>query len=411
MRPTLARIKASAITANVARLAQLAPRADFCAVVKADGYGHGAEIATQSALAGGASWLAVATLEEASQVALAAESVGHGASVLILSELAASQISDAVQIADEVQSAAPRIHFTVASVDGIERLAASEATRSVHLKIDTGMHRMGAAPEELQAVAAALHAAADRIHLQSVWTHFAAADDARSSVVGLRRSAADDVRSGLFGGVGSSGRSAADDMDSGSFTAQQMRRFDAALTTLRRNGVDTPMTHAANSAGLLAHPYSHLDMVRVGIAIYGVPPAPWMDGIVELQPALSLESRVIALRTVERGESVSYGRHWYAEEPTRVATVPIGYADGIRRDSGIAGVEVLIRGRRCPIVGVVTMDQLMVAVPDETCLGDEVVLIGCQGDHEITATEIARRLGTIPYEVITSISSRVPRTT
>ena len=154
-------------------------------------------------------------------------------------------------------------------------------------------------------------------------------------------------------------------------------------------------------------------MVRVGIAVYGVPPSPELEGAIELEPALELVSRVTAVRTVAPGESVSYGRHWWADEPTRVATVAIGYADGIRRDSGSAGVEVLVRGRRCPIVGAVTMDQLMVALPraiaDEATPGDEAVLIGRQGSDEITATEVAQRLGTIAYEVLTSISARVPR--
>jgi len=192
-----------------------------------------------------------------------------------------------------------------------------------------------------------------------------------------------------------------------------LRRFDAAIAQLGASGVSADVVHAANSAGLLAHPDARRDMVRAGISIYGVPPSPALEGIVELEPALDLVSRVIAVRTVAPGESVSYGRHWWADEPTRVATVAIGYADGIRRDSGSAGVEVLIRGHRCPIVGTVTMDQLMVAlapaIADEASAGDEAVLIGRQGADEITAIEIATRLGTIAYEVLTSISSRVPR--
>ena len=182
---------------------------------------------------------------------------------------------------------------------------------------------------------------------------------------------------------------------------------------LRRAGLHTGLVHAANSAGLLAHPDARRDMVRAGIAIYGVPPSPELEGAIELEPALDLVTRITAVRTVEAGESVSYGRHWWADEPTRVATVAIGYADGIRRDSGSAGVEVLVRGRRCPIVGAVTMDQLMVAlappIAEEAMVGDEAVLIGRQGSDEITATEVAQRLGTIAYEVLTSISARVPR--
>ena len=342
-------------------------------MVKADGYGHGAVTATRAALAGGASWLAVATIPEALEVAEVAGSVGSGAPVLILAEaapgLAASAPGDCPS----------RIRFTVASVSGVRALAAAPGpARAVHLKVDTGMHRMGAVPTQLDAVTEALRAAGDRLRLEGVWTHFAVAD------------APDDP-----------------------FTAEQMARLDEALARLRRSGLSTGVVHAANSAGLLAHPDARRDLVRAGIAVYGVPPSPELEGSIELEPALELVSRVTAVRTVAPGETVSYGRHWRAGEPTRVATVAIGYADGVRRDSGSAGVEVLVRGRRCPIVGAVTMDQLMVALTPESAgevtVGDEVVLIGRQGADEITATEIAARLGTIAYEILTSISARVPR--
>lgn len=391
MRPTLARVNTGAITANAERLARLAPEAAFCAVVKADGYGHGAVAAAQAALAGGASWLAVATLEEAVEAAVAAEAVGCDTPVLILSELTPAEAAKAAR------TAPAGIRFTVASATGIEALASDGATRRVHLKVDTGMHRMGATASELDAVAAALRRNSGRLRLEAVWTHLADADASAGT-----------------GGAESDATSHADiDADESGFTGEQLRRFDEALAALRSGGLNAAMTHSANSAGLLAHPQSHHNMVRVGIALYGVPPAPALSGALELEPALSLVSRVTAVRTVERGESVSYGRLWYADEPTRVVTVPIGYADGVRRDSGAAGVEVLVRGRRCPIVGAVTMDQLMAAAPgdiaDETAVGDEVVLIGCQGSDEITATEIAERLGTIAYEVVTGVSARVPR--
>ena len=152
-------------------------------------------------------------------------------------------------------------------------------------------------------------------------------------------------------------------------------------------------------------------MVRAGIALYGVAPAPALAGRVRLEPALELVSRVTAVRSVAAGESVSYGRSWYAVEPVRVATVPVGYADGIRRHSGAAGVEVLIRGRRRRILGAVTMDQLMVAVDAEVAVGDEVVLIGAQGSEKVTVDEVAERLGTIAYEVLVGLGPRLPRVT
>jgi len=414
MRPTLARVNTDAITANAERLARLAPEAAFCAVVKADGYGHGAVAAAQAALAGGASWLAVATLEEALEAAVAAEAVGRDTPVLILSELTPSEAAEAAR------TAPAGIRFTVASPTGIEALASGGATRRVHLKVDTGMHRMGATASELDAVAAALCRHSGRLRLEAVWTHLADADTdagagirAESDATSHSDEAASFTEEQLRRFDEASGDQPANTSAASGFTGEQLRRFDEALATLRGRGLNAAMTHAANSAGLLAHPQSHHNMVRVGIALYGVPPAPALSGAAELEPALSLVSRVTAVRTVERGESVSYGRLWHADEPTRVATVPIGYADGVRRDSGAAGVEVLLRGRRCPIVGAVTMDQLMAAAPgdiaDETAVGDEVVLIGRQGSDEITATEIAERLGTIAYEVVTGISARVPR--
>ncbi|MYB27781.1 MAG: alanine racemase, partial [Acidimicrobiaceae bacterium] len=315
----------------------------------------------------------VATIREALEVAETADSVGSDAPVLILAE------ADPGLVASASGRCSSRVRFTVASVSGIRALAAAGGpARSVHLKVDTGMHRMGALPGELGAMVEALREAGPRLRLEGVWTHFAVADEP------------DDP-----------------------FTAEQLRRFDAAIAQLGASGVSADVVHAANSAGLLAHPDARRDMVRAGISIYGVPPSPALKGIVELEPALELVSRVTAVRTVAPGETVSYGRHWRAGEPTRVATVAIGYADGIRRDSGSAGVEVLVRGRRCPIVGTVTMDQLMVAlapaIVDEVVPGDEVVLIGRQGTEEMTSTEIAARLGTIAYEVLTSISARVPR--
>ena len=371
--PTVARVRPAAIEANVRRLNERAGAAALCAVVKADGYGHGAAASARAAMAGGASWLAVATVPEALEIAEVAREAGRDMPVLMLSEVAPNLAAEAAAVCPE------RVRFTVASAAGVRALAsAAGAERTVHLKVDTGMHRMGALPEELEAVVEALREAGSGLHVEGVWTHLAVAD------------APDDP-----------------------FTAEQLRRFDQALTALRGLGMSTGVVHAANSAGLLAHPDARRDLVRAGIAVYGVPPSPELDGAVPLEPAMELVSRVTAVRTVPPGESVSYGRHWWTTEPARVATVAIGYADGIQRSSGPAGVEVLVRGRRCPIVGVVTMDQLMVAVDpgiaDEAAVGDEVVLIGRQGAAEITATEIAQRLDTIAYEVLTSVSARVPR--
>lgn len=410
MRPSLIRVRPAAIEANAARLAALAPDAAFCAVVKAGGYGHGAVTAAAAARAGGASWLAVATTAEAAELA---DTVGGNPPVLVLSEL---DPDDAAQAGAELPD---QVRFTVATPAGVEALTARRGPanpspeaelpvgsrdpagarpetevptarpdskvrqpRRVHLKIDTGMHRMGADPGDLAPVADALAraAAAGAARLEGVWTHLAVADDPGDE-----------------------------------FTAVQLTRFETALAELDRLGALSAaapvITHAANSAGLLAHPRSHWEMVRAGIALYGVAPAPALAGRVRLEPALELVSRVTAVRSVAAGESVSYGRSWHAAEPVRVATIPIGYADGIRRHSGAAGVEVLIRGRRRPILGTVTMDQLMVAVDAEVAVGDEVVLIGAQGSEKLTVDEVAERLGTIAYEVLVGLGPRLPRVT
>ncbi len=377
----LRRVRPAAIEANVRSLLEFADGAALCAVVKADGYGHGTATAIRAVLAGGASWLAVATVSEALEAAEAAESIGSDAPVLLFSELPPDLAVEANAICPQ------RIRFTVASTDGIKALAAAQApggARKVHLKVDTGMSRMGAQPHQLREVASALmqvsQVAESQLRLEGVWTHLAVADQP------------DDP-----------------------FTEVQLKRFDEALTTLRACGLEPDIRHVANSAGLLTRRGSRFDMVRAGIAIYGVAPSPELanaiTNLVTLQPALELISQVTAVRTVAAGEGVSYGRCWRAEKPTHVATLGIGYADGVRRDSAAAGVEVLIRGRRCSIVGVVTMDQLMVALPDDLAsrvrVGDEAVLIGCQGSEEITAMEVAQRLGTIGYEVLTSLSARV----
>ena len=381
MRPSLIRVRPAAIEANAARLNALAPGAALCAVVKAGGYGHGAVAVAAAARAGGASWLAVATTAEAAQLA---GSVEGDPPVLVLSEL---DPADAAQAADELPD---QVRFTIATPAGVAALAAAAAhpssgsrlPRRVHLKIDTGMHRMGADPDDLAPVSAALGraSAAGAVRLEGVWTHLAGADDPADE-----------------------------------FTAVQLTRFETALAELDRlgalSGPVPVVTHAANSAGLLAHPRSHREMVRAGIALYGVAPAPALADRVRLEPALELVSRVTAVRTVGPGESVSYGRSWYAAEPTRVATVPIGYADGIRRHSGQAGIEILIRGRRRPILGTVTMDQLMVAADAEVSVGDEVVLIGAQGSERVTVDEVAERLGTIAYEVLVGLGPRLPRVT
>jgi alanine racemase len=194
------------------------------------------------------------------------------------------------------------------------------------------------------------------------------------------------------------------------FTDEQLDRFDGAIAALEKEGLRPPTLHAANSAAAIDHPRSRHDLVRVGIATYGIAPAPALANRVDLRPAMSLRAEVSMVKRVRRGERVSYGLRHTFERDTNVATVPIGYADGVPRRLSLTGGEVLAGGRRRPIVGVVTMDQLMIDCGDDpVAAGDEVVLIGRQGGAEITADEWAERLGTIAYEVVCVIGPRVPR--
>jgi alanine racemase len=245
----------------------------------------------------------------------------------------------------------------------------------VHLKIDTGMRRVGAAADQALGLAAAI-SGSNAVRLAGVCTHLAVADE-----------------------------------PSDPFTAMQIESFDDVLTALAVAGHHPPLVHAANSAAIFAHRQSHFGMVRAGIAIYGIPPGAALDHLTAgLRPALSLRSRVSHVKTVRAGDRISYGLRHRFEGNTIVATLPLGYADGVPRRLFAGGGEVLIGGGRRRIVGVVTMDQLMVDCgADPVAVGDEAVLIGRQDGEEITASEWADRLGTIGYEVVCGISSRITR--
>ncbi len=266
------------------------------------------------------------------------------------------------------------LRATVYSPTGIEAAAATRSPLRIHLKLDTGMHRVGADPADALSLARSV-VEHPGLELEAVWTHCAVADD-----------------------------------PSRSFTAEQLARLDAVLAELAAAGIDVPMTHAANSAGAIAHPAARRSLVRCGIAVYGIDPSPELAGALPLRPALRLRSEVSFVKRVAAGEGVSYGLHHTFEWPTTVATVPIGYADGVRRRLGLLGQEVLIGGHRRPVVGVVTMDQLMVDCGDEpVAVGDEVVLLGRQDGEEIRAVDWAAALGTIGYEITCAIGPRVPR--
>jgi alanine racemase len=376
-RPAWAEIDLAAITHNAGVLSQLVRPAQLCAVVKANGYGHGAAAVARAALAGGAIGLAVALVDEGVEL----RRRGVRGPILLLSECEADAVDAAM-----ANSLTPTLYTT----EGVELF--SEAARrlgqrkSVHVKVDTGMHRVGAPIADVPAILGAL-ADDPLLVFEGLWTHLAVAD----------------------------GESAGDR----DFTLGQLASFDAVLRDLDRAQALPNLVHAANTAGAIVYPGARYSMVRCGIGLYGYLPGKAVTaalttatGGAALRPALSLRARVVSVRTLEEGARPSYGRLRPLPRRSVVASVPLGYADGVPRALFTKGANVLIGGRRRPLAGMVTMDQIVVDCGDDTSVrpGDEVVLLGRQGDEEITADEWAELLDTISYEVLCGIGPRVPRT-
>jgi alanine racemase len=355
----LARVDLGAIEHNCARLAAVAAPARLCAVVKADGYGHGAARAARAAQAGGAQWLAVATADEAE--ALRAD--GLDGPLLVMGALSEAELDVALRARADV----------VAWDEDFVAAIAARGPAGVHVKLDTGMGRLGTRDAaEADRVAAAV-AAADGLRLAGAMTHFATADE-----------------------------------DDDAFLQQQLAAFRpwAAALAERAPGL---IVHAANSAATLRQPEARFGMVRCGIAIYGMDPFHRDPADHGLEPALQLVSRVAAVKRAAPGESAGYGRRFVAERETWIATIPIGYGDGVRR--GLTNnADVLVEGRRVPLVGTVSMDNITADLGDQSVDRDaEVVLIGARGGERILAEDLAARLGTINYEITCGISPRVPR--
>lgn len=365
-----AEIDLGAVAHNVGVLRSAAAPADVWAVVKANGYGHGAVEVARAALDAGAAGLCVALTAEG----VALRAAGIDAPILVLTQQPVADLPAIVE-----HRLVPTV-YTAEYGDALAVAASGGAAIGVHLKIDTGMQRVGADSSAVVAVARHLATLAPTLRVDAVFTHLACADEPTAPA-----------------------------------NAQQLSTFDAALDELATAGLLPPVVHAANSAAALAIPGARRSFVRAGIALYGIAPGPGVATLAApLRPVMSLRARVSFVKRVAAGSHVSYGwRHRFAE-PTTVATVPIGYADGVPRRLGTLpdrpGADVLIAGRRHPIVGVVTMDQLMVDVGDAAVdVGDEVVLLGAQGGECITADHWADRLGTIGYEIVCGVSARVPR--
>jgi alanine racemase len=367
----------SAIGHNVGVLRRVAAPAGVVAVVKADGYGHGATPVAAAALDAGARAVAVAITAEG----VALRDDGITARTLVLAEPRSEEMRECVAFDLE-----PAV-YTTGGIEAAAKAAADRGRRlAVHLKVDTGMHRVGAAPVDIPALADAV-VREPALRLASVWTHCAIADEP------------DDP-----------------------YTGEQLARYDAVVADLAGRGVGVGERHAANSAAAFCHPAARYDFVRAGIAVYGIAPGPVIagdPGVAELRPALSWTASVSFVKTVAAGERISYGLRHRFERDAVVATVPVGYADGVPRRLGATGGDVLVGGRRRPIVGVVTMDQLMVDCGPATgrtdsdgtvpAVGDPAVLIGAQDRDAIRADDWATRLDTIGYEVVCGIGPRVPR--
>ena len=368
VRPTRAEVNLANLRHNLRVVERAANGRPVWAVLKADGYGHGAKGVARTLERAGASGICVALLEEGIEL----REAGIRIPILVTGgyfgrawgEVVRHDLTPVLHDPGQVEALAEEVRFS------------ETGTVKAHVKIDTGMSRLGVNPADIERLAKTLTAHPE-VRLDGLMTHFASADS-------------DDLES----------------MD------VQLDRFDAATETLKGHGHVANVRHAANSAALLRCPRALLDLVRPGIALFGVEPR---EGMCKgLRSVMRLRSEIIALRDVPVGGTVGYGATWKATRPSRIATVPIGYADGLVRALSNRG-NILVRGRRAPIVGAVSMDMTMIDVTDVlgATIGDECCALGPQkgplGEDAITADELARELGTIPWEILTNVSRRVPR--
>ena len=366
VRPTRAEISLEHLRHNVAELARAA-QVPIWAVLKADAYGHGAKAVARTLERAGAKGFCVALIEEGIEL----REAGIYAPILVMgshypnawAELLRHQLTPVISRADQIEALAEEVREHDGPAFG------------VHLKIDTGMARLGVPFSELSSVASAL-ARHPELRLDGVMTHFASAESDAESV------------------------------------AHQLARFDAGCGVLAAHGLVPVRRHAANTAATIAHPAARFDLVRPGIGLFGL--APGVESSLRLEPVMRVRTEIVALRTLQPGESVGYGATWTAARPSHIATIPMGYGDGLSRALSNRG-HVLVRGRRAPIVGAVSMDMTSIDVSDVpgAAIEDEVVVLGSQrgplGEATIGAEELAKLAGTIAWEVLTAISRRVPR--
>jgi len=354
VRPSYVEIDLAAIAANVASFIDLIAPSEVCTVVKADAYGHGDVPVAIAALEAGAKMLAVALVEEGVRL----REAGIEAPILLLSQPAPGSARELTEWA---------LQPAVYSKSFVEELTSGDSPYQAHIMVDTGMHRVGAPPADIPELVDFVRES-PALELSSIWTHFAVADEDPA------------------------------------FTRSQIELFDRVVAPY-----EPVRAHLANTPGAILFPEARRDMCRIGLGAYGLHPCPETVGLIDLHPAMRLVTHVSHMQRLSAGERPSYGRVRPLARDSNVVTAPLGYADGFTRaltDRGIA----LIGGRSFPLAGTVTMDQIVIDVGDEDIdIGEEVVLLGSQGEEVITADDWADRLGTISYEVVCSIGPRVPR--
>lgn len=363
--PTVALIDLAALAQNLRQVRRLAGSADILAVVKADAYGHGAVSVARALALEGVRRFGVATVQEGALL----RDAGIQAQILVLGGLLPAQLGDLL-----AYRLTPVIHEASLAEALADRLPAGQPPYPVHLKVDTGMGRLGFLPEEVLPLLQA-RPFAHRLLAEGLMTHLADSDNADPA-----------------------------------YTRHQVGRFETLVAQVAGAGVKIPLLHAANSAAIIGHPAARFNAVRPGLMLYGYVTLPPGHALPELVPALTLRTTIVQVRRLNKGDSVSYNRTFIASRPSRIAVLPIGYADGYSRALSNKGA-VLVQGRRCPVVGRVCMDMTLVDVTPlaAVSIGDEAILIGRQGDESVSAAEVAAWAGTIPYEVLCGIGPRVPR--
>lgn len=365
-RPAWVEINLNSIKSNLNSIKKfITPKTQIMAIVKANAYGHGAVEISKTAIEAGVSRLGVALAEELIEL----RSANINAPIHILGNTP----KDAAQLIVQYDGISSIYDFETAVALNDEAKRQNKKT-IIHIKVDTGMNRLGIKPENTVKLIKEIRSLANT-DIEGIFSHFSSADDPNSN-----------------------------------YSKYQLNKFNQAMNALEQEGICPPIKHIANSAATMLIPESHFDMVRIGISMYGLYPSKLAKYPIELEPALSLYARISRIENVAPPEGVSYGITFKPSKPTKVATIPIGYSDGyFRQLSNIA--EVIIKGRKCKVAGVITMDQLMAELPDDLNVknGEKATLIGKENNIEITADDLAHKIGTINYEIVCALSKRLPR--